>query len=54
MTSASLYKMIELIILFGAVVGFCVWQLRTVTRLQREQSEDLQHRSDEYARHLKR
>jgi hypothetical protein len=54
MTSAGIYKIIELIMLFGAVVGFCVWQLRTVTKLQREQSEDQQQKSDEPARHLER
>ncbi len=63
MTSTSVYKIIELIILFGAVAGFCVWQLRTVTKLQRERSEDRQQQSsepqagtgsDESARHLER
>ena len=53
MTSASLYKMIELIILFGAVVGFCVWQLRTVTKLQRD-AKDQQQQSDDSTRHLER
>jgi hypothetical protein len=53
MTSASIYKMIELIILFGAVVGFCAWQLRTVAKLRRD-TNDRQQQSDEPARHLER
>ena len=63
MTSAGIYKIIELIILFGAVAGFCVWQLRAVTKLQRKRSEDRHQQSsepqagagsDESARHLER
>ena len=54
MTSAGFYKVVELAILFGAVVGFCIWQLRAVTRLQREQSENKQQQSDEPARDLER
>lgn len=54
MTSESIYKMIELIMLFGAVVGFCLWQLRSVTRLQRERCEGQQQQSDEPSRDLER
>lgn len=54
MTSAGIYKVVELVILFGAVVGFCVWQLRAVTRLQREQSDNEHQQSDEPARDLER
>ena len=39
MSGDAAYKMIELVVLFGAVVGFCLWQLRTVTRLQREREQ---------------
>lgn len=62
MTGTGIFKIIELIILFGAVAGFCVWQLRAVTKLQRERSEDRHQQSseqqagssDESARHLER
>ena len=36
MIEAGTFKMLELVVFFAAVIGFCVWQLREVTRLQRD------------------
>ena len=47
MTDVAAYKIIELVVLFGAVAGFCLWQIRTVSKLQRERSEVENRQSSE-------
>ncbi len=63
MNGAGAYKIIELVVLFGAAAGFCLWQLRSLARLrrEREQAEPEERQSgeseavlDEPARHLER
>ena len=39
MSDAGAFKLIELVVLSGAVAGFCFWQFRTLARLKREREQ---------------
>jgi len=38
MTDDSTFKSLQILLFWGAVIGFCVWQLRAVQRLRRQRA----------------
>jgi hypothetical protein len=38
MIDYSIFKSLQILLFWGAVIGFCVWQLRAVQRMRRQRA----------------
>jgi len=51
MIEYSTFKSLQILLFWGAAIGFCVWQLRSVQRMRRQRAKVAQDRPASRLRH---